>query len=92
MSATTPLKNGSTDFTDQLIAIYEQVRKNEKVVINGRETAEICAAFTEAEDRLIVLDYDGTLTHFHNNPYDAKPAPELKTLLQELSRNAIMYC
>jgi trehalose 6-phosphate synthase/phosphatase len=76
------------DFTDQLTAIYEQARKNEKVIVNGKETAEICASFTESEDRLIVLDYDGTLAPFHNNPYDSKPAPELKTLIQQLSKHA----
>jgi trehalose 6-phosphate synthase/phosphatase len=76
------------DFTDELTAIYEQARKNEKVIINGKETAEICAAFTEAEDRLIILDYDGTLAPFNNNPYDSKPSPELKTLLGELSKHA----
>jgi trehalose 6-phosphate synthase/phosphatase len=76
------------DFTGQLTAIYEQACRNEKVIINGKETAEICAAFTEAEDRLIILDYDGTLSPFHSNPYDSKPTPELKALLQNLNKHA----
>lgn len=85
---TNSVEKWGADFTSQLQAIYEQAKRSEKSIINGKETAEISAAFTNAEDRLVILDYDGTLSPFHNNPRDAKPTPELIALLQQLSKHA----
>jgi trehalose 6-phosphate synthase/phosphatase len=36
----------------------------------------------------LILDYDGTLRGFCDNPYDAKPDEELLHLLEELSKHA----
>jgi len=76
------------NFTTQLNLIYQEARQIKNKFINGKETAEICADFVNAENRLLLLDYDGTLAPFCANPYDAKPSYELKELLQELSRHA----
>jgi trehalose 6-phosphate synthase/phosphatase len=43
------------------------------------------ADFTAAENRLIVLDYDGTLVPFANEPQLATPDGELLTTLQRLA-------
>lgn len=76
------------DFTNQLQAIFEQARKTEKTIITEKETGEICGTFAQAENRLVVLDYDGTLAPFFSNPRDAKPDASLRTLLKELSKHA----
>lgn len=76
------------DFTDQLNALYLDAKKTQATIVNGRETAEICAAFTTAENRLIFLDYDGTLRGFCDNPREARPDEALKQLLRELGRHA----
>jgi len=38
-------------------------------------------AYRNSKQRLILLDYDGTLVAFQNNPDDAKPTKEIKRLL-----------
>jgi len=85
---TNSVEKWARDFTSQLNALYEQAKSREKTLINGKETAEICAAFAKTEDRLVFLDYDGTLAPFHDNPADARPDEELKYLLRELGKHA----
>ena len=43
--------------------------------------------FSHSKERLIFLDYDGTLTGFHSDPQDAKPDDELKSIMQKLVAN-----
>ena len=43
--------------------------------------------FSHSKERLIFLDYDGTLTGFHSDPQDAKPDGELKSIMQKLVAN-----
>jgi trehalose 6-phosphate synthase/phosphatase len=47
----------------------------------------IDAAYSKAQRRLIVLDYDGTLSGFKNNPMDAKPTTETMYLLSRLCKD-----
>jgi trehalose 6-phosphate synthase/phosphatase len=42
-------------------------------------------AFTQAERRLLLLDYDGTLTDIEPRPQDAAPSPRLLTLLRDIA-------
>jgi len=41
--------------------------------------------FKQSENRLLLLDYDGTLASFKDNPQDAKPDAKLYKLLDELN-------
>jgi len=43
--------------------------------------------FHKNNQRLILLDYDGTLVPFTEKPEEAKPSDELQRLLKELSQN-----
>ena len=45
----------------------------------------ISAAYQRAKSRLILLDYDGTLSPFKPLPHQAKPSPALLRLLQQLT-------
>ncbi len=40
--------------------------------------------YTKSKNRLILLDYDGTLTFFSENPDDARPDTEIKRILRSL--------
>lgn len=52
--------------------------------INQAIQQEMTTAFKEAKHSLMMLDYDGTLRSFTNNPEDAKPDKELISLLKQL--------
>jgi trehalose 6-phosphate synthase/phosphatase len=47
--------------------------------------AEAVAAFQEAAQRRLLLDYDGTLVPYASRPQDAVPPPELAALLAALA-------
>ena len=50
-------------------------------------TSELVAAYHAAPQRLLLLDYDGTLAHFHHVPQRAEPDQELLLLLRALTDN-----
>ncbi|MBC6408897.1 MAG: bifunctional alpha,alpha-trehalose-phosphate synthase (UDP-forming)/trehalose-phosphatase [Ekhidna sp.] len=43
------------------------------------------ANYEKADNRIIFLDYDGTLVGFHSNPADSRPDKELKGILKKLT-------
>ncbi len=45
----------------------------------------LLADYHAADERLLLLDYDGTLMPFHNNPQQAEPDQELRLLLHALT-------
>ncbi len=47
----------------------------------------LAAAFSAARHSLLLLDYDGTLAPFKNNPEKARPSLELITLLDRLAEH-----
>ena len=47
--------------------------------------AQIKLKYNHAKQRLILLDYDGTLTALKPRPEDAQPTPELISILQQLA-------
>jgi trehalose 6-phosphate synthase/phosphatase len=48
-------------------------------------TTQLLTDFKAASQRLILLDYDGTLVGFHPNPQRAEPDQELRLLLRALT-------
>jgi len=50
-------------------------------------TKEVVAAYRSAANRLIFLDYDGTVTPFVSDPQEALPDEELKGLVKALTGN-----
>ncbi|MTI30466.1 bifunctional alpha,alpha-trehalose-phosphate synthase (UDP-forming)/trehalose-phosphatase, partial [Xanthovirga aplysinae] len=53
--------------------------------LNPTKASPILEAYSQANKRLIFLDYDGTLMPFLDNPAHAKPDEELLALLKKLS-------
>jgi trehalose 6-phosphate synthase/phosphatase len=58
----------------------KQARKVSKTLIK-----EIYSNYRKAKNKILLLDYDGTLQSFFGNPSDAKPDPELLGLLEDLN-------
>lgn len=61
----------------------EYVDKN----LNDESFKKITEDYKKGEKRLLLLDYDGTLTSIRQKPEDAKPDKELKIILQELIKD-----
>ncbi len=77
----------ASDFIEQLASARDQQdRRSEKILRNGRR-AELTEAFRTADKRLLLLDYDGTLSDFVDSPNPAKAAPT-KDLLDTLCKLA----
>ncbi len=75
----------ATDFLNSL----EEVRQSEekfkvKRLVNSAKTKIVKSVF-QSDNRIFFLDYDGTLTGFHNNPQHANPDKELYDILDKLN-------
>ena len=51
----------------------EKNKRLQKKKISAQDQNEIKTLYDQAKKRLILLDYDGTLTAFKNHPEDAVP-------------------
>lgn len=54
-------------------------------ILDEQYTKRMLEDFKNAQNRLVLLDYDGTLTGFQDNPKDAKPDEELLSLLDKIN-------
>ncbi|GAB6154676.1 bifunctional alpha,alpha-trehalose-phosphate synthase (UDP-forming)/trehalose-phosphatase [Desulfosporosinus burensis] len=72
----------SGDFIQELL----QVQKGQSQTLPlSRHKQTLHTGFRRADRRLLLLDYDGTLVPFTDNPEQAKPDQELLELLKELT-------
>lgn len=69
----------------------EDVTENQKTSltrkVNVNRMKQIVAEYTKAKQRILFLDYDGTLSGFKKNPEDALPDKELYGLLDKLLKD-----
>ncbi|WP_455363672.1 bifunctional alpha,alpha-trehalose-phosphate synthase (UDP-forming)/trehalose-phosphatase [[Eubacterium] cellulosolvens] len=70
------------DFID---SIPDPKRTESHKVLGEEEKAKLMADYSASSERLLLLDYDGTLVGFFENPEKAKPDQDLLEVLQELS-------
>ncbi|MFC1489854.1 bifunctional alpha,alpha-trehalose-phosphate synthase (UDP-forming)/trehalose-phosphatase [Candidatus Latescibacterota bacterium] len=75
------------DFIKNLSAIKKYDRELEDRKLTHSIQEEIIADFKTCSNRLILLDYDGTLTPFDPNPQNASPDSEVMSLLKGLTQN-----
>jgi trehalose 6-phosphate synthase/phosphatase len=54
-------------------------------MLSDATTTQLLGDYQAAKQRLILLDYDGTLVGFHPNPQRAEPGQELRLLLTSLA-------
>ena len=77
----------SKRFMEELGAISERVSEDQTVKIKSKEQNTILQSFNLAKNRLLLLDYDGTLTGFHVNHKKAIPSEKLLKTIKVLSEN-----
>ncbi|MDD2512461.1 MAG: bifunctional alpha,alpha-trehalose-phosphate synthase (UDP-forming)/trehalose-phosphatase [Proteiniphilum sp.] len=79
------VKRWANDFVQELQGIKEQNREILQKVVGKRQLTQIKSAYDEASSRLILLDYDGTLSPFVRMPEDAVPSEKLLELLRRIT-------
>lgn len=73
------------DFLKQLDDVKALQRSQETRLLSDSAAARVMQQFTTANQRLLLLDYDGTLVPFSKNPADAKPDAILTRMLGQLA-------
>jgi trehalose 6-phosphate synthase/phosphatase len=70
------------DSLDQAVSLSEELSVK---FIDSEDVEKLTAAYQTSGKRLILLDYDGTLVPFADEPQRAAPSKDLMTLLKSLS-------
>lgn len=74
-------------FMDRLGHIIKEQQSMATKKLDAQTSDGIIAKFSKAKNRMMFLDYDGTLTGFHPDPQMAKPDTTLINLLKRLTEN-----
>ncbi len=74
-------------FMDRLNHIIEIQKSMATKNLDQQSTKTIIQSFKKAKNRIMFLDYDGTLTGFQPDPQMAFPDDELLGILKKLSKN-----
>ncbi|MDE3056363.1 MAG: bifunctional alpha,alpha-trehalose-phosphate synthase (UDP-forming)/trehalose-phosphatase [Bacteroidota bacterium] len=72
-------------FLRRLTDVVTQSQSLSVKILNATTKKELLKEYAKAERRLLILDYDGTLVPFANEPGAAKPDKELFQILKALS-------
>jgi len=78
------VKKWANDFVTELQSIKAQNKDILQKIVGKRQLSQIKSAYDEASSRLLLLDYDGTLSPFVENPEDAVPSVRLLEMLQDM--------
>ena len=78
----------ATEFIDGLLYTKNIQREMEAKVLTPRTERKLLRSFQRSRQRLILLDYDGTLIPFSPRPEKAKPGDELIKSLKELTEDS----
>jgi trehalose 6-phosphate synthase/phosphatase len=73
------------DFLSGLDRVWQTKRSFEEIMITGSRRESMVKEFAKARRRLILTDYDGTLTGFHRDPLKARPSARILDLLRRLA-------
>jgi trehalose 6-phosphate synthase/phosphatase len=73
------------DFLDQLINIKREQQKQEVKLLDEKVIIQLNRHYQAAQNRCLLLDYDGTLAPFTRLPEEAVPGEELKEVLSALA-------
>lgn len=83
------------DFVEELMNVQKKNKALQAKIIQEHNFNLIRKAYEKAKRRLILLDYDGTLSPFYSNPMKAKPSANTIELLKKIaddSRNKVVIC
>jgi trehalose 6-phosphate synthase/phosphatase len=80
------IKKWASNFIDLLMDTKTYQNDRRTKLLNEDRINKLCKAYKEAKTRLLLLDYDGTLRNFVNDPAEAKPDPALYEDIDRLIR------
>jgi trehalose 6-phosphate synthase/phosphatase len=80
------IRNWANAFMKEQRALMEEQREQNTYRLDEKEREELHQAFKNAESRLIVLDYDGTLMPFNPDPKAVVPDQDLLNVLGKLAK------
>ena len=83
--STQTVNKWAADFVKAMNLTFTKNDALRKKQLTESTIAQIKLKYNQAKQRLILLDYDGTLAAIQSRPEDASPSPELLSLLQQLS-------
>jgi len=75
------------DFVQELKSVRKHNIQLEQKIVEKNNFNIIKEAYDKSANRLILLDYDGTLVRFHTDPLQAYPPQELLDLLSRLTKD-----
>lgn len=85
--STHAVKQWAEDFVMELGHVRERNDARSEKVVQKDELKAIKQMYDTASKRLIMLDYDGTLSPFYRDPLQAYPRKELLELLSKISKD-----
>ncbi len=83
------------DFWTELEQTRERNDRLGEKALEGDTLLRFRERYARAKKRLLILDYDGTLVPFANDPQSARPTPDVCSLLARLAadpRNEVVVC
>lgn len=81
------VKRWASDFFKEWKEVIDRNLQINNKTLTKEGLAELFNRYSNSNKRLLVFDYDGTLVGFHNNPKDAYPTQEVKSLLTTLCQD-----
>ena len=82
------VRRWAQDFLDTLTATSESQEEMRTRTLTAQVRRKLIKGFQQANRRLLLLDYDGTLVPFASSPSRAVPSQDVMELLSELSSYA----
>jgi len=73
-------------FFDRLEDVIQERTKQATKVLDLATQKKIVKKYSEANNRVLFLDYDGTLVPFHSDPQAVKPDKELEEIISDLGK------
>ncbi|GAB6122429.1 bifunctional alpha,alpha-trehalose-phosphate synthase (UDP-forming)/trehalose-phosphatase [Dysgonomonas termitidis] len=83
--STQTVKQWAKDFIEELTGIKSKNDALQQKIVEKKNFDIIKQAYDKARNRLVILDYDGTLAPFYKEPMQAFPTPNLLKILEDLS-------
>nr|NIX14604.1 trehalose-phosphatase [Candidatus Dadabacteria bacterium] len=82
------IKKWTNDFMDRLSQIKDVQKQIKSKVLSGQGRGSLVTHYRNASKRLFLLDYDGTLMPFNENPAKVNPDEQVAEILTNLKNDA----
>lgn len=79
------VRHWAATFFKEQKKLMEKQQDQQTHIMSAEEKAELLGAYRSAKKKLLILDYDGTLMGFHNDPQAVQPDEDLLNLLNQLA-------